>query len=338
MSWIREGELTLIERFSANILKAGPMPRHIAFIMDGNRRYARKRHVERQEGHTQGFDKLAETLRWCLNLEIQEVTVYAFSIENFKRSKQEVEGLMELARQKFSRLLEEQENLEKHGVCIRVLGDLALLPQDLQELIAQAVLATKTHNKCFLNVCFAYTSRHEISSAVKDMAWGVEQGLIRSSDVSESLLGKCLYTSNSPDPDLLIRTSGEVRLSDFLLWQTSYSCLVFQSVLWPEYSFWNLCEAILQYQLSYCSLQKAREHHREEQARQQLEADRRCVSDLLQQNGSGRSPDARQRQELLQKYTVERETRVQGFLGALQQRRDSFFTVLSEASLASVSA
>ncbi|XP_066573610.1 dehydrodolichyl diphosphate synthase complex subunit DHDDS isoform X1 [Amia ocellicauda] len=255
MSWIREGELTLLERFSANILKAGPMPKHIAFIMDGNRRYARKQHVERQEGHTQGFDKLAETLRWCLNLEIQEVTVYAFSIENFKRSKEEVDGLMELAKQKFGKLLEEQDNLEKHGVCIRVLGDLSLLPKDLQEVIARAVLATKTHNKCFLNVCFAYTSRHEISNAVREMAWGVEEGLIKPSDVSEFLLSRCLYTGNSPDPDLLIRTSGEVRLSDFLLWQTSYSCLVFQSILWPEYSFWNLCDAILQYQLSHCSLQ-----------------------------------------------------------------------------------
>ncbi|XP_073871852.1 dehydrodolichyl diphosphate synthase complex subunit DHDDS isoform X8 [Macaca fascicularis] len=139
MSWIKEGELSLWERFCANIIKAGPMPKHIAFIMDGNRRYAKKCQVERQEGHSQGFNKLAETLRWCLNLGILEVTVYAFSIENFKRSKSEVDGLMDLARQKFSRLMEEQ---------------------------------------CFLNVCFAYTSRHEISNAVREMAWGVEQGLL----------------------------------------------------------------------------------------------------------------------------------------------------------------
>uniref|UniRef100_G1LVQ2 Alkyl transferase n=1 Tax=Ailuropoda melanoleuca TaxID=9646 RepID=G1LVQ2_AILME len=178
MSWIKEGELSLWERFCANIIKAGPMPKHIAFIMDGNRRYARKCQVERQEGHSQGFNKLAETLRWCLNLGILEVTVYAFSIENFKRSKSEVDGLMDLARQKFSRLMEEQEKLQKHGVCIRVLGDLHLLPLDLQELIAQAVQATKNYNKCFLNVCFAYTSRHEISNAVREMAWGVEQGLL----------------------------------------------------------------------------------------------------------------------------------------------------------------
>ncbi|XP_072606773.1 dehydrodolichyl diphosphate synthase complex subunit DHDDS isoform X4 [Vulpes vulpes] len=255
MSWIKEGELSLWERFCANIIKAGPMPKHIAFIMDGNRRYAKKCQVERQEGHSQGFNKLAETLRWCLNLGILEVTVYAFSIENFKRSKSEVDGLMDLARQKFSRLMEEQEKLQKHGVCIRVLGDLHLLPLDLQELIAQAVRATKHYNKCFLNVCFAYTSRHEISNAVREMAWGVEQGLLDPSDVSESLLDKCLYTNHSPHPDILIRTSGEVRLSDFLLWQTSHCCLVFQPVLWPEYTFWNLCEAILQYQMNHSMLQ-----------------------------------------------------------------------------------
>uniref|UniRef100_A0A4W3K305 Alkyl transferase n=1 Tax=Callorhinchus milii TaxID=7868 RepID=A0A4W3K305_CALMI len=255
MSWIQEKKLHLAERLSACVLKVGPIPKHVAFIMDGNRRYAEKRQVERQQGHSQGFEKLAETLRWCLHLDIQEVTVYAFSIENFKRSKEEVDGLMELARQKFTRLLEEQDNLKKHGVCIRVLGDLTLLPVDIQELIAQAVLATQHYNKCFLNVCFAYTSRHEISNAVREMAWGVEEGILKPSDVSESVLDKCLYSSGSPNPGLLIRTSGEVRLSDFMLWQTSHSCLVFQPVLWPEYSFWNLCQAVLQYQMNYTAIQ-----------------------------------------------------------------------------------
>lgn len=333
MSWIREEKLSLLERLTANILKAGPMPKHVAFIMDGNRRYAQKEHKERQEGHTQGFEKLAETLRWCLNLGIHEVTVYAFSIENFKRSKEEVDGLMELARQKFSRLLTEQENLEKHGVCIRVLGDLTLLPEDLQTLIAKAVVSTRAHNKCFLNVCFAYTSRHEIANAVKEMAWGVEQGLIKSSDVSEVLLSECLYSSNSPNPDLLIRTSGEVRLSDFLLWQTSYSCLVFQSVLWPEYSFWNLCEAILQFQLSHRSIQKARELHREEQVLQQMESDRTCVAEILQHRGNGKPMDGQGQQNALLNYSSSREERVRGFLNALQHKRDAFFDDLSSQAV-----
>ncbi|XP_068592464.1 dehydrodolichyl diphosphate synthase complex subunit DHDDS isoform X2 [Cebidichthys violaceus] len=328
MSWIREGELNLLEKISANILKAGPMPKHVAFIMDGNRRFARKKHMERQEGHMQGFNKLAETLRWCKHLNIQEVTVYAFSIENFKRTQNEVDGLMELARQKFEKLLDERENLEKHGVCIRVLGDLNMLPLDLQQLIAKAVVSTKAHNKCFLNVCFAYTSRYEITNAVREMAWGVERGLIKASDVSESLLSECLYSNKSPNPDLLIRTSGEVRLSDFLLWQTSHSCLVFQSVLWPEYSFWNLCEAILQYQLNHTSIQKARELHREHQALQQLEADRACVAEHLQHRGNGKPADAQRRQEALLHYTTRREERIQDFLEALKHKRDSFINDL----------
>ncbi|XP_037737528.2 dehydrodolichyl diphosphate synthase complex subunit DHDDS isoform X3 [Chelonia mydas] len=296
MSWIKEGELTIIERFCANVIKAGPMPKHVAFIMDGNRRYAQKCHVKRQQGHSEGFDKLAQTLRWCLNLDIREVTVYAFSIENFKRSKEEVDGLMELARQKFSRLLEEQENLKKHGVCIRVLGDLPLLPLDIQELIAQAVLATRNYNKCFLNVCFAYTSRHEISNAVREMAWGVEQGLLEPSDVSESLLDKCLYTNNSPNPDLLIRTSGEVRLSDFLLWQ------------------------------------KARDLHMEEGKRQQLESDQAYVTNKLQQEGSASHGDSQRRRTLLQKYAALREERIQSFLQALEHKRVDFLERLCTVS------
>ncbi|XP_068180636.1 dehydrodolichyl diphosphate synthase complex subunit DHDDS [Antennarius striatus] len=335
MSWIREGELNLIEKFSASILKAGPMPKHIAFIMDGNRRFARKKNMECLQGHMQGFNKLAETLRWCKHLNIQEVTVYAFSIENFKRTQDEVDGLMELAKQKFVRLLEEQENLEKHGVCIRVLGDLNMLPLDLQQLIAKAVGMTKSHNKCFLNVCFAYTARYEITNAVREMAWGVEQGLIKASDVSEALLSECLYSNNSPNPDLLIRTSGEVRLSDFLLWQTSHSCIVFQSVLWPEYSFWNLCDAILQYQLNHKSIQSARDLHREHQVLQQLESDRACIAEYLQHQGNGKPVDAQRSQEALQHYTACREERIQDFLQALKQKRDSYFNDLWRETISS---
>lgn len=329
MSWIGDKELSLIERLCANVLKAGPMPKHVAFIMDGNRRYAKKCHVERQEGHSQGFEKLAETLRWCLNLGICEVTVYAFSIENFKRSEEEVAGLMELARQKFARLLEEKDKLQKHGVRIRVIGDLTLLPVDIQKLIAQAVLETRTYSTCFLNVCFAYTSRHEIANAVKEAAWGVQEGLLEPSDVSESLLDRCLYTASSPDPDLLIRTSGEVRLSDFLLWQTSHSCLVFQSVLWPEYTFWNLCEAVLKYQYNHSTLQKAKELQEEERIRLQLERDQAFVQEKLWHMDHGRGSDDKALcQKLLQKYRANREERTKNFLKSMERKRWNFLQSL----------
>ncbi|XP_070366737.1 dehydrodolichyl diphosphate synthase complex subunit DHDDS isoform X11 [Equus asinus] len=242
-----------------------------------------------------------------------------------------------------------REKLQKHGVCIRVLGDLHLLPLDLQELIAQAVQATKNYNKCFLNVCFAYTSRHEISNAVREMAWGVEQGLLDPSDVSESLLDKCLYTNHSPHPDILIRTSGEVRLSDFLLWQTSHSCLVFQPVLWPEYTFWNLCEAILQFQMNHSMLQdfqgagvrdqtptvvqqKARDMYAEERKRQQLERDQAAVTEQLLQEGLQASGDTQLRWTRLHKLSARREERVQGFLQALELKRADWLARLGTAS------
>uniref|UniRef100_H0WNW1 Alkyl transferase n=1 Tax=Otolemur garnettii TaxID=30611 RepID=H0WNW1_OTOGA len=332
MSWIKEGELSLWERFCANIIKAGPMPKHIAFIMDGNRRYAKKCQVERQEGHSQGFNKLAETLRWCLNLGILEVTVYAFSIENFKRSKSEVDGLMDLARQKFTRLMEEQEKLQKHGVCIRVLGDLHLLPLDLQELIAQAIQATKNYNKCFLNVCFAYTSRHEISNAVRDMAWGVEQGLLDPSDISESLLDKCLYTNHSPHPDILIRTSGEVRLSDFLLWQVGSHSLLFRKILEPQYSRWTHSGLSREWTINNNLLQKARDMYAEERKWQQLERDQAAVTEQLLQEGLQASGDTQLRRTRLHKLSARREERVQGFLQALELKRADWLARLGTAS------
>ncbi|XP_058051704.1 dehydrodolichyl diphosphate synthase complex subunit DHDDS isoform X2 [Ahaetulla prasina] len=308
------------------------MPKHIAFIMDGNRRYAQKHQVKKLEGHSQGFAKLTQTLQWCLSLGIREVTVYAFSIENFKRSQEEVEGLMQLARQKFIRLLEEQENLEKHGVCIRILGDLTLLPQDIQELIAKVVLATKHYNTCFLNIGFAYTSRQEISNAVKELAWGVEEGLLQPSDVSESLIDKCLYSCKSPHPDILIRTSGEVRLSDFMLWQTSHSCLVFQSVLWPDYSFWNLCEAILRFQMNYNALQKARDLYMEQRKWQQLETDKAQVLQKLKNEESATCGDTQKCGTLLREFKAKREERIQRFLQALEHKRIDFLEKLALAA------
>ncbi|KAH0631189.1 hypothetical protein JD844_005391 [Phrynosoma platyrhinos] len=217
-----------------------------------------------------------------------------------------------------------KENLEKHGVCVRILGDLPLLPQDIQELIAKVVLATKHYNTCFLNIAFAYTSRQEISNAVKELAWGVEEGLLQPSDVSESLIDKCLYSSKSPHPDILIRTSGEVRLSDFMLWQTSHSCLVFQSVLWPEYSFWNLWEAILRFQMNYNALQ--------ERKWQQMENDKACILEKLKEEGSASCADAQRRRTLLQELRAKREERVKGFLEALESKRMDFLEKLTMVS------
>ena len=233
---------------------AGPIPKHIAFIMDGNRRYARKNNLALKRGHTLGFDKLKETLEWCLDLGVGTVTVYAFSIENFNRSQTEVDTLMDLAKDKFSQLLEKGELIDKHGVCVRVLGDLSLLPHDLQKVIATMVNTSKHNTRCVLNVAFAYTSRHEMTHAVASLAEGVASNRIHPGDVTEELIEECLYTEAATPPDLCVRTSGEVRLSDFLLWQSGFSCVLFRDVLWPEFSFWDLLVCLITFQRNHAAI------------------------------------------------------------------------------------
>lgn len=248
MSWVRVSTLNWIQRLAIRIVKSGRIPKHVAFIMDGNRRYAKKNNVKKAEGHSKGFDKLSETLQWCLELGIFEVTVFAFSIENFKRSKQEVDELLELARQKFQRLLDERDKLNEHGICIRVIGNFYLIPEDIKKQIAEAMIMTKDNKRAILNVAFAYTSSDEITSAIKNVVEGVDRSELNLEDINEDLINKCLHTRHSPEPDLLIRTSGEIRFSDFLLWQTSNSCIYFAKRLWPEFSVYDLLSAILYYQ------------------------------------------------------------------------------------------
>ncbi|XP_067945902.1 dehydrodolichyl diphosphate synthase complex subunit DHDDS-like [Watersipora subatra] len=245
-----------------SVLKCGEIPKHIAIIMDGNRRYAKKECVQRQVGHMKGFDKLTETLEWCLDLGINEVTVYAFSIENFKRSADEVGGLMDLLRVKLQDLVDDREKLEEHGVKVRVLGDISLMPADIQKLIAQAVSLSSEYNRAFLNVCIAYTSREEMTSAIKLVADGLVNGKLQESDVTSSLLQSCLYTSSCQPVDLVVRTSGEVRLSDFLLWQSSYSLLSFVHVMWPDFSRWDLYGAVLHYQHHISRLRAIEKSHK----------------------------------------------------------------------------
>ncbi len=187
MSWLppTPPSYSFLESVAFRALSCGPLPNHVAFIMDGNRRFAKANNMEKIEGHAQGFEKLSETLQWCHELGIKEVTVYAFrygvdrvaygsnylghaitffySIENFKRPQLEVDGLLDLAREKFRRLLDEREKLKEAGVRVRVIGNVHLLPDDLKSLIADAEAATKDNSTRTLNVAFSYTSRDEIT-------------------------------------------------------------------------------------------------------------------------------------------------------------------------------
>ncbi|XP_036141441.1 dehydrodolichyl diphosphate synthase complex subunit DHDDS isoform X2 [Monomorium pharaonis] len=225
--------------------------------MDGNRRYANKRSIAKKEGHSKGFEKMIETLKWCLDLGITEVTVYAFSIDNFNRSDEEVNDLMDFARQKFRSLLKELDKLTDAGVCVRVIGNLSLLPEDVSQLIAQSMIATKDNNKIILNIAYPYTSRDELTHAIKDITKGIKHNNILPEDINEDLLFDCLYTYKSPNPDLLVRTSGETRLSDFFMWQISNTCIYFTDVLWPDFTIWTFLAAVFYYQ-SCSDLRKTR--------------------------------------------------------------------------------
>ncbi|KAF6036171.1 DHDDS [Bugula neritina] len=237
------------------------IPKHIAIIMDGNRRFAKQKYIARQQGHMKGFDKLTETLEWCLDIGINEVTVYAFSIENFKRSKEEVDGLMQLLKVKLEDLIADRKKIEENGVCVRALGNISLLPPHIQKLVAEVENLTSGFNRSFLNICLAYTSREEMTSSIKLIAEGLAEGKLEDSDVDSKLIESCLYSNSCQPLDLLLRTSGEVRLSDFLLWQSSYTLLSFVNVLWPEFSRWDLYAAVLFYQRHQGQLEDIKRAH-----------------------------------------------------------------------------
>lgn len=308
------------------LIRAGPIPRHVAFIMDGNRRFAKKMHVQTQRGHVLGFEKLQETLRWCMDIGVEMVTVYAFSIENFKRSKEEVDALMTLATQKFKKLMEKSDLIQQHNVRVRVLGEITMLPLELQQIIAKAVHMSRNNTRAVLNVCFAYTARQEIVNVANRIATSVDKGELLQSDVSEDLIERSLYTEDAPEPELLVRTSGEVRLSDFLLWQTAYSCLVFTNVLWPEFTFSDLVSCIIRYQRDHAELEVARIAARAKRQQQLLDDDLRVLS---ARHPSNKSVSPKQAQEELAEIRKERESRVARFLSTLYNERSLYFEKLA---------
>lgn len=311
MIWLEKTPRSWLESFVIKVLQSGPIPQHVAFIMDGNRRYADKFNLNQMDGHSHGFQKLSESLDWCLDLGIKEVTVYAFSIENFKRSKEEVENLMQMIREKLKELMEEKEKLDKYGVCVRVLGDISLLPSDIQKTIADVVLYSRHNNSLFINVCLAYTSQEEMCRAAEEISDGVSNGLLKPEDISEELFDQCMY--NSSEPDIVVRTSGEVRLSDFLLWQSSYSLLSFVKVLWPEFSIWHLFASIWNYQHCLKYIKKSQDKHLQaRKLKKNREIYRQAVSAFKEEELS---------EEKLQDFILKRQERTNNFLLYLKNKR-----------------
>lgn len=227
-------------------LETNSYPEHIAIIMDGNRRWARENNLEIKEGYKKGAENLEKIAKYCNNIGIKYLTVYAFSTENWKRSKEEVGALMILLQ---NYLNDFSKRVDTENIKIKVLGDISVLSKGMQNSINKAIERTKENTGLTLNIAFNYGGRAEITSAIKQIAEEIKNNNIKIEDINEELISNYLYTKGQPDPDLLIRTSGELRTSNFLPWQIAYTEFYFDNKYWPEFSEEDLLKAIKSYEV-----------------------------------------------------------------------------------------
>ncbi|SCU84429.1 LAMI_0C07448g1_1 [Lachancea mirantina] len=247
------GVLEIAKNAFAHIIRASDcVPQHVAFIMDGNRRWAKKQHIEIREGHNAGFQSMSRVLELCYESGVKTATVFAFSIENFKRTPTEIEWLMNLTRNGIRQVIQNGEMAEKYGIKINVIGDKALLPLDVQKDIQKAELLTKDNHRAVLNICFPYTGRHELLKSIKEVIERVDEGEMDLDQVDEEAISNHLYTGTLPPVDLLIRTSGVYRLSDFLMWQVSRKGVIieFLDCLWPDFGIRKMAWILLKFAYS----------------------------------------------------------------------------------------
>lgn len=217
------------------------MPRHIAIIMDGNRRWAKNRMLPVKLGHKQGAETLKKVVRHANKIGLEYITVYAFSTENWKRSEEEVSALMNMLQNYLDDFAKEADT---ENIVIRVIGDLTALSNSLQESIKRTVERTQNNTGTIFNIALNYGGRNEIVNAVRTISEEVKNGKLKVEDIDEKIVSEHLYTKNDPDPDLLIRTSGELRLSGFLTWQAVYAEFIFLEKLWPDFTPEDLDNAI----------------------------------------------------------------------------------------------
>ena len=218
--------------------------KHIAIIMDGNRRWAKEKNLPSAFGHKKGVDSLKATMRACDDYGIKYLTVYAFSTENWNRKKEEVDFLMNLLGETIKNELKE---MHENGVVINFIGDLTKLSTKLQGILSHAVDVTKKNTGVHLQIAFNYGSRDEIVHAVKNISQKVKSGELKLEDITEDTISKNLYTKEIPDPDLLIRTGGEIRVSNYLLWQIAYSEFLVIKKYWPEFDKQTLADAVIEF-------------------------------------------------------------------------------------------
>ncbi|MBC7080741.1 MAG: di-trans,poly-cis-decaprenylcistransferase [Thermoplasmatales archaeon] len=244
----REAE-RIIEKKMLEEIKRGGVPKHIAIIMDGNRRYAMKSGLPPYKGHEIGEDKLKEVIEWCYEIGTKILTVFAFSTDNFKRPREEVNHLMKLFEEDLKKLSEDNRIHEKK-VRIKIIGNIELLPDEVRKAALDIMKKTENYEDYFLNIAIGYGGREEILEAIRRIAKDIENGRIKPEKIDKETVASYLYTSHLPfpDPDLVMRTSGEERISNFLLWQLAYSELYFTDVYWPALKKTDFLKAIQSYQ------------------------------------------------------------------------------------------
>jgi undecaprenyl diphosphate synthase len=221
------------------------VPQHVAIIMDGNGRWAKQQGEDRVFGHHEGVNSVREIVEACAEVGVKYLTLYAFSTENWNRPKEEVDALMELL---VATISLETPNLNKNGVKLQAIGDLKSLPQSCQDELQESINITANNSKVNLILALSYSSKWEITYSVKQIAQLVKEGKLKPEDITSSTIQKYLCTANYPDPELMIRTSGEHRISNFLLWQLAYAEFYFTEVLWPDFRKNEFYKAILSYQ------------------------------------------------------------------------------------------
>lgn len=224
------------------------LPKHVAIIMDGNGRWAKNRGLERSAGHREGARTFRKICDYAADLGIEYLTFYAFSTENWKRPKDEVDALMNLFRDYLAEMQEREEENEERGYNIRFIGNITGIPDDIQQLLAVVEKDSNEKTRTHINIAINYGGRFEIVSAVRKIAEKIKNGEIEPGDIDENMISDNIYTAYQPDPDLVIRPSGEQRLSNFLIWQSAYSEFWYSDVLWPDFSPENFNEALEAFQ------------------------------------------------------------------------------------------
>jgi undecaprenyl diphosphate synthase len=235
----------LSSKLPAHNLDIAKLPCHVAIIMDGNGRWAQKRMLNRVKGHEKGVQVVRSVVRTCRQLDIGVLTLYAFSTENWQRPQREIKALMALLK---SFLKKELPELQSQQIRLGVIGQPHRLPQDVRETLLETVRATAHHDKMVLNLALSYGGRTEITEMVQSIAAKAVEGILKIADIDPSVVADHLYTRGLPDPDLLIRTSGEMRLSNFLLWQLAYAEIAVTDTLWPDFSAEEFLGILQQYQ------------------------------------------------------------------------------------------